>query len=290
MTLTETAAHVMGLAQDGKPEEALRLADAALAEASAHLPSAQAALWYAVGGARHNQGDNAAAYAACDRCIALAVEADDAGWTSNGLSLRAMAQARQDRVEPALIDLARAEVELAACDDRGLRCWAHTGLGYAYLELRLYELAEPHLVRAQELDASPIPLPTAPVIDLMNLAELHLRWADELERVFPGAERAEEIFRHRRDGHGYAVRAVDAAGDASSGELLAACRAMELCARPRERARQSLDELWQAFQAEDHPDYAGSRAVVGGALARALWALGDREEAAQVAREAATFS
>ena len=37
---------------------------------------------------------------------------------------------------------------------------------------------------ALRLDARPIPLVQAPVIDTMNLGELHLRWADELEQVF----------------------------------------------------------------------------------------------------------
>jgi diguanylate cyclase (GGDEF)-like protein len=124
----------------------------------------------------------------------------------------------------------------------------------------------------------------------MNLAEMHLRWADELERVFPGAERAEEIGEHRRQGHGYAVRALDEAERAGSSQFVAACRAMELCTRPRAQAAESLDELRAAFASEDHPHYQGGRAVVGGALARALWSLGEREEAVRVAREAAAFS
>jgi diguanylate cyclase (GGDEF)-like protein len=198
-----------------------------------------------------------------------------------------MAQARQGLMEPALLDLARAETTLASCDDVGLRCWAHTGLGYAYLELRLYELAAPHLVAAQELDASPIPLEQAPVIDLMNLAEMHMRWADELERVLPDALSEEEITAHRKESHLYAERALAAAVERGNPRFVATCRAMELCSRPRGTAEASLDELREAFQTEGHPDYQGSRAVVGGALARALWSLGRREEATEVAREAA---
>jgi diguanylate cyclase (GGDEF)-like protein len=290
VTLPEAAARVMGLAQDGRPEEALTLAEGLLEDVLAAPPTELAALWYTISVARHIQGDNAGAYSACERCVAHALEADDPGWASNALSMRAMALARQDLVEQALIDLARAEAELAACDDDGLRSWAHTGLGYAYLELRLYELAAPHMVLAQELDASPIPLVNAPVIDLMNLAELHLRWADELERVFPGAERAEEIILHRTEGHAYAERALASAISLDSSEFIATCRAVELCARPRHLAEQSLDELRRAFAEEDHPQYQGSRAVVGGALARTLWTLGERDEAVAVARRAAAYS
>jgi diguanylate cyclase (GGDEF)-like protein len=285
--VSEVAAQVMALAQDGRPEDALALAERSLDGALVAPPSEQAALWYTISVARHIQGDNAGAYSATDRCVALAIEADDAGWASNGLSMRAMALARQDLIEPAVIDLARAEVELDACSDPGLQSWAHTGLGYAYLELRLYELSAPHMVRAQELDASPIPLTNAPVIDLMNLAELHLRWADELERVFPGSERAEEILDHRMQGHEYAERALAAAVDRESPAFVATCRAIELCARPRHLAEQSLDELRRAFAEKEHASYQGSRAVVGGALARTLWALGERDEAVEVAREAA---
>ena len=293
MTLVEYAARVMGLAQDGDVDAALALSERALADAVGASPSDLAALWYTVSVARHIQGDNAAAYMACDRTVSLAAEADSPGWASNGLSMRAMAQARLGRIEPALLDLARAEVELTACDDEGLRCWGHTGLGYAYLELRLYELSLPHMVTAQQLDASPIPLTQAPVIDLMNLAELHLRWADELERVFSQIQSGEEVAEHRAAGHTYAEKALAVAVEAGNPQFVATCRAMELCSRPRGTAvaaAASIEELREAYSVEDHPDYAGSRAVVGGALARALWVVGEREEAVDIARQAARLS
>ena len=289
MILPEAAARVMGLAQDGAVDDALALAERALEDAPGASPSDQAGLWYAISVARHIQGDNDRAHHACEQCLALAVEAGNPGWASNALSMRAMAAARQGRMEPALLDLARAEGELERCHDDGLRCWAHTGLGYAYLELRLYELALPHMVRAQEIDASPVPLTQAPVIDLMNLAELHLRWADELERVFPDDLAEYEISAHRKEGHAYAERALGVAVEKGNPRFVATCRAMELCARPRGEGA-SLEELQAAFDTEDHPDYAGSRAVVGGALARSLWVLDRRDEAREVARQAAAVS
>ncbi len=286
MHLLETAAEVMGLAQDGKPEDALALADFALPGATAASPSDQAALWYARAVAQHIAGDNAGAYVACDRCVALAEEAGNAGWASNGLSMRSMALTRQNRIEPALMDLARAEVALASTTDAGLRSWAHTGLGYAYLELRLYELAAPHMLLAQELDASPIPLAQAPVIDLMNLSEMHLRWADELERLDDG-DGSEEIRGHRKEGHVFAERALAAALERGNHQFVATCRAMELVARPRADGVESLAELQAAYDLPDHPDYGGTRAVVGGALARTLWNLGRPDEALAIATEAA---
>ena len=227
----------MGLAQDGAVDDALALAGRALEDAPGATPSDQAGLWYAISVARHIQGDNDRALHACEQCLGLAVESDNPGWASNALSMRGMAAARQGRMEPALLDLARAESELERCADDGLRCWAHTGLGYAYLELRLYELSLPHMVAAQEINASPFPLVQAPVIDLMNLAELHLRWADELERVFPDDLAEEDVAAHRKEGHVYAERALAVALEKGNPRFVATCRAMELCARPRGRRR-----------------------------------------------------
>jgi diguanylate cyclase (GGDEF)-like protein len=290
VSLLDAAARVMTLAQTGRPEQALEEAERALTTFLAAPPSAHAAMWYTVAVAHHVAGDHDAVIAACDRCVGHGLESDDPGWTSNGLSLRAMGLTRQGQMEPALLDLARAEAELARCDDDGLRCWAHTGLGYCYLELRLYELAQPHLERAQELDASPIPLVAAPVIDLMNLVELHARWADELERVKPYDGADEDVVRHRKEAHAYAELALQRATGLDDQPFLATCRAMELYCRPGDTAEASLEELRTAFGSETHTDYQGSRAVAGGALARALWSLGRRDEAMDVARQAADLS
>jgi diguanylate cyclase (GGDEF)-like protein len=284
--LTTTAAQVMSLSIDGKVEDALALAEQGLVEGTGASPSEQSGLWYAICNVELVRGSVPGMLAAAERCISLAVESDNAGWTSCGLSVRALGLARQGLMEPALLDLARAEAELAACSDDALRCWAHTGLGYCYLELRLYELAQPHLERALELDASPIPLAEAPVVDLMNLVELHIRWADELERVHPYVGSDEDVETHRKIGHGYAERAVARAARLGRASLLATCRAMELTSRPRAAASDSLAELLEAFADEDTAEYQGGRAVAGTALARVLWSLGRRKQAVDVARTA----
>jgi diguanylate cyclase (GGDEF)-like protein len=98
------------------------------------------------------------------------------------------------------------------------------------------------------------------------------------------------VAEHRAAGHAYAERALAVARGAGNPQFVATCRAMELVSRPRGTAAASVEELREAYSVEDHPDYAGSRAVVGGALARALWTLGEREEAVDVARQAARLS
>lgn len=286
VNLSTTAAQVMSLSFDGRVGDALELAERGVLEGTGASPSEQAALWYSICNLELLRGSMPGVLAAGERCVSLALEGDDPGWASCGLSVRALALARQGLMEPALLDLARAEAELAACDEPAMRCWAHMGLGYCYLELRLYELAQPHLERALEIDASPFPLAEAPVIDLMNLIELHVRWADELERVQPYTEVDEDVETHRKIAHDYAERAVTRATELGSTSLVATCRAMELTSRPRDAASGSLAELRRALADEDPADHRGGRAAVGGALARVLWLLGRRDEAVGVAREA----
>lgn len=288
--LTSTAARVISLAQGEDVEQATGLAQEALA-ANPNAPERdRAALAYASAVAEHVRGDHAAQLAAAERCLDHGRAADDPGWVSNALSMRAMAHFRQDAVEAALLDLAQAEVALADSDDEGLRNWAHTGLGYCYLEMRLYELAEPHFQSALGIVACPIPLPAAPTIDLMNLAELYLRWADELERATPYDAAEDEAERLRELGHRYAREAVAEAEVNGQAGLLATCRATELCSRPRADAGASLAELRAAYASPDHLEHHGGRATIGAALARTLWRVGEREEALEVAREAADLS
>ena len=280
----------MSLAQGQDVASALALAHATLRDAATAPPRDLAALWYAVAVAHHVEADLDALAVAADRCLDLARQADDEGWASNALSMRGMAHLRSDRVEAALLDLARAEVALAACDDEALACWAHTGLGYAYLELRLYELAQPHFEAACAIDASPIPLDEATAIDLLNLAELHQRWADELERAEPHDRAGDEADALRELAHEHAARGVAEATRVGATGLAEACRAIELVCRPRGSAAASLDELRAAYDSSHHNERQGGRAVVGSALARALWRVDRRDEALAVAREAAALS
>jgi diguanylate cyclase (GGDEF)-like protein len=287
--LPQLAAEVMSLAQGGRPAAARSLAENALDQVH-HLPDAdQAGFWYAVAVLEHTAGDPDAQIVAADRCLELGREVARPGWIANALSMRAMGLVRQGRMEPALLDLARAEVALSEADDAGLRCWAHTGLGYCYLEMRLYELSQPHFEAAQALDASPLPLAQAPVIDLMNLCELHLRWAEELEQVQPDERTAGDVERHRRTAHDYARRALGVA-ELLDEETLQTCRAMELSCRPTDEALASVAEMEAQFELGGPSDYNGRRVALGGALARTLWSLGRRDEALDVARRTVLYS
>jgi diguanylate cyclase (GGDEF)-like protein len=287
--LSETAAEVMTLGQHDRTREALELFRAGVASAGSADPLGLAGLWYAACTVHYYADDYPALVAAADQCITLARDAGASGWVSNALSMRAMAHLRTQQLDAALADLAHAEVELDACQDAALACWAHTGLGASYCELRLYELAEPHYESALLIDESPVPLAEAPVIDLMNLAELYQRWAEEIERALPTEDADDEADDLRAKGHHYAVLAV-ARARRMGAPMLASCEALELCTRPREDAERSLPELRTAYAASGHTEQRGSRVLIGGALARALWRTGRREEALTIARSSAAAS
>jgi diguanylate cyclase (GGDEF)-like protein len=157
------------------------------------------------------------------------------------------------------------------------------------MELRLYELAEPHYHDAIRIDASPIPLLDAAVIDPMNLAELYQRWADEVERAAPHEDAWAEADELRSNANHHAVLAVALAQRIGS-SWLCNCESLELTTRPRADAEATLPELQAAYARDDHNEQAGSRVLVGGGLARALWRTGRREEALEVARASAAAS
>jgi diguanylate cyclase (GGDEF)-like protein len=293
VNLSTIAARVTSAALEGKVEDALAQAERGLVEGNGASPSEQSALWHSIASVELIRGSMPGVLTAAERCVSLAVEADNAGWASCGLSIRAIALARQGRMEPALLDLARAEAELDACDSIGLRCWAHMGLGYSYLELRLYELARPHLEEAVRLEASPVPMPEAPVLALRNLAELHVRWADELERVDASMqpdEDQEDAETHRKAANGHAREALTRALELDQPLLVANCRAMELTSRRGENDEDTLTELRELFDDDNPADFQGARSVTGTALARALRAAGEIDEAIEVARRAVAYA
>ena len=295
VSLSELAAEVMSLAQSGSADEAMRLARTGLRQAGhaqTDEPTGEmACLWYATAVAEHARGDTAAQVLAADRCLSIARSLGSTGWASNALSMRAMARIRLGAVDPALADLARSEIELADCDDDPLLCWAHSGLGYCYDQLRLYELAQPHLEAAQLIGSSPMPLPEAPVIQLRNLADLHLRWAEELERVVPLAASAERVEAQMAQARRWAGAALLAATSLQLPSAILASQRVDLCSRAGVEPESVLDGLRAALDDTEAVMPPGDRAQVATALARALRALGRGPAAvaaAQLAVEVAT--
>jgi diguanylate cyclase (GGDEF)-like protein len=119
------------------------------------------------------------------------------GWEANALALRIVTLIRTGEGGDSVADLVAAENALSQTRDSGLAGWAHTGLGYAYDLLRLFELCIPHFELAAEADSDPLGLPESPAINRLNLAESNLRWAHEMERL--GDPAYDEEIRRRHD-------------------------------------------------------------------------------------------
>jgi diguanylate cyclase (GGDEF)-like protein len=196
-----TPTQLMTLAQRGRHDEAIEQAHTLLDDIAVPAEERILAL-YALGVAQLFARRLDEALASADEGYEEASRMNSAGWKANLLALRAQIRTSMGENEAALTDLIEAEVLMEACADMGLRNWAHAALGTAYTSLRLYELALPHFELAPTIPDQPVALPEGPTIDIYNLADLHLRWAKELERVGLDLDR----FREEHDEHVAAAR------------------------------------------------------------------------------------
>lgn len=173
MTLAQSGGHVVAAAQ----------IDAIRTELGG-VPSYElAAAEYVRGVTAHHASDADEALAAVEECLAVARAIDEPGWEANALPIRIINLARSGRGGDTITDLVAAEHALSRTTHPGLRGWAHTGLGYAYDVLRLFELCIPHYEIAVGIHDDALELAESPAIDRLNLAETQLRWAHELERL-----------------------------------------------------------------------------------------------------------
>ncbi|GAA1591511.1 GGDEF domain-containing protein [Kribbella sancticallisti] len=181
--LSARIAAAMTLAQSGGHAIAAVQIDAIRAELGGVPSYDLAAAEYVRGVAAHHASDADEALAAVEDCLTVARAIDEPGWEANVLPIRIITLARSGRGGDTVNDLLAAEHALDRTTDLGLRGWAHTGLGYAYDVLRLFELCIPHYETAAGIEADALELAESPAIDRLNLAETHLRWAHELERL-----------------------------------------------------------------------------------------------------------
>lgn len=181
--LRRRIAAVMTRAQSGGHAVAAVEIEAIRAELAGRPSYELAAAEYVRAVTAHHASDADEALAAVADCLAVARAVNEPGWESNALAVRIITLVRDGRGGDTVTDLVAAEDTLSRTTDPGLIGWAHTGLGYAYLLLRLYELAIPHHEQAAGIDFDALELPESPAIDRLNLAETYLRWAHELERL-----------------------------------------------------------------------------------------------------------
>jgi diguanylate cyclase (GGDEF)-like protein len=205
--VTARIAAAMTQAQSGHPADAAIQIDRLLAEIGADPSPERAAAEYVRAVAAHHGADPVEALDAVESCIGVARAIDEPGWEANAIAVRIITLIRTGEGGDSVADLVAAENALSRTRDLGLAGWAHTGLGYAYDLLRLYELSIPHFEVAAEGDHDPLGLPEAPAINRLNLAESNLRWAHELERL-GDTSYDEEIRERRRDAHRWAAEAM----------------------------------------------------------------------------------
>jgi diguanylate cyclase (GGDEF)-like protein len=281
-----TPTRLMTLAQRGQHAEAIAQAHALLDDISRTAEERILTL-YSLGVAHLFARELDDALQAANDCYEEASLMNSVGWKTNVLAMRAQVRSSKGDVEGALTDLIEAEVLMEGCADMGMRNWAHAALGTAYTSLRLFELALPHFELAPTIPDQPVDLPEGPTIDIYNLADLHLRWAKELERVGLDLDR----FREERDEHLAAARLWITEGEEldhlADHELWATA-----FARMRYQAESTLDpeSVVDALEEQARSDFAADRlddAIQAHAhRARALRLLGRIDESVAEAQHA----
>jgi diguanylate cyclase (GGDEF)-like protein len=206
--VTARIAAAMTRAQSGNPAEAAADLRRLLAELGPEPTHERAAAEYVRAVAAHHGNDAEEALDAVDGCIRVSRTIGEPGWEANALALRIVTLIRTGEGGDSVADLVAAENALSQTRDSGLAGWAHTGLGYAYDLLRLFELCIPHFELAAEADSDPLGLPESPAINRLNLAESNLRWAHEMERLGDPAYN-EEIRRRHDEARRWAGEAIE---------------------------------------------------------------------------------
>jgi diguanylate cyclase (GGDEF)-like protein len=284
--LSARIAAAMTLAQSGGHAVAADQIDAIRGELGG-IPSYElAAAEYVRGVAAHHASDADEALAAVEECLAVAHAIDEPGWEANALPIRIINLARSGRGGDTVNDLVAAEHALSRTTDPGLRGWAHTGLGYAYDVLRLFELCIPHYEIATGIEADALELAEAPAIDRLNLAETHLRWAHELERLGDPSYQGEIDERLASAAHWSREAEKVIVDDESQEYWRLSARLWLAAAATSTDPAAAIEELTECRDDISKLGETERLAIAGAYLARAFAAQGDWEEARAAADRA----
>ncbi len=281
---------LLALAQTGNREQALELVDEVLSVAESP------GMLYARAVTVHSIGDHEAAAEAAERMLAITAapgQGEVTGWRSIALAFRAWQNLLLPKsgapgadLESIMHDLVHAEAMLSSdvSDAFGLAT-AHTCLGNAYHELRLYELARPNFEAAFAVataDSAAVVVDRA-VASQLNLATMHLNWSVELHRIrdSEGAqEKGAVAAKHAALAREYAVT-EETQQYAAHAEMLLAC-ANSLGGGDGSAVDQIRDALrvLEGRGLRESPSYALPF------LARALDRAGEHTQALEVAEQA----
>lgn len=172
--------------------------------------------------------------------VSMALGAGRPAWASAGRAVWALALWRHGDEDSALLQLVRAELELA---EELRKPWvvrdpeggptgagaASNNLGAAYTLMRMLELADPHLKRAAEISQAVYgpDLRFQVLIDHLNLAESDVRWSLHAEAV----GRVNESLQRAQSAEQYAKRSADIARDQHVVEALRYAEVLQIAVR-----------------------------------------------------------
>ncbi|GIF05885.1 GGDEF domain-containing protein [Actinoplanes siamensis] len=217
---TQHAVRLLERAQSGDPAGALAEAETVLRAVTGDLVDGPACMHFVRVVAHIAQTDPRGAIAAVEPMLVAAVREGSGGWQACALASRAWQRLRLGEVDAAehdldgvLRDLVSAEMLAAGETDPVAAVNSRVAVGIGYYELRLYELVEPQFRGAYEMSAADCGSNGNRAMWLLNLAEMHLRWALELYQV----HRADEAESHTAEAERHAVRAAaEVSGDDAS--------------------------------------------------------------------------
>ncbi|MBG0563831.1 GGDEF domain-containing protein [Actinoplanes aureus] len=208
---TRQAVRLLEQAQTGDASTALAEAEAKLREATGDIADGPACMHFVRAVAFLAGGDPRKAIAAAELTLHAAAREDSGGWQAAALGTRAWqrlrlgeADAAEHDLDGVLRDLVTAEALVAGEPDPVAAVNARVAIAIGYYELRLYELVEPQFRTAYEMSSTDAEQNGNRAMWLLNLAEIHLRWALELYQVGQVAE-AES---HTAGAEAYARRAA----------------------------------------------------------------------------------
>lgn len=235
------------------------------------------------------------------RYVSMALGVGRPAWASAGRAVWAMGLWRHGDEDSALLQLVRAELELAeelrnpwiVRDPEGGPTGpgaASNNLGMVYTLMRMMELADPHLHRAAQISQAAYgpELRFQVLIDQFNLAEADVRWSFHAESV----GRLNEARQRARTAAQNARRCAVLAREYSHPNVLQYAEALDIAARTvlDPESIQLADE--RKLRATVHKfDFGddGPLLVVWTTLARVCRILGDVEATREAARRASAL-
>ncbi|BCJ42277.1 hypothetical protein GCM10010168_87240 [Actinoplanes ianthinogenes] len=232
------AVRLLERAQTGDAVAVLAEAEAVLRAATGELADGPACMHFVRMVAYIAQADPRAAIEAAGPMLCAAEREGSRGWQAAALASRAWQRLRLTAPggsagEPAadydadevLRDLVAAEMLAEGEPDPVAAVNSRVAVAIGWYELRLYELVEPQFQSAYEMSSADGEQNGNRAMWLLNLAEMHLRWALELYQI----HRVTEAEGHSAEAERYATRAAaevsgdDAASWRENALLYAAC-------------------------------------------------------------------